>query len=54
MGAYLPVIVWTISIIICHYIAKYRGAEPSLFWRLFAIIFGPLAIPFAFFIKPDN
>lgn len=54
MNAFVPVIVWMVSIIICHLIATRRGVRPNLFWRLFVIILGPLAIPFVFFIKPDR
>jgi hypothetical protein len=54
MSPYVPFIIWTVSILICHWIATRRGARPNLFWRLFAIILGPFAIPFAFLIKPES
>jgi len=41
------------SIVICHYIAKSRGAKPVI-WAVMGAIFGPLAIPFALFAKPIN
>ena len=39
------------SIILCHQMAKSRGANP-VFWGVMGALFGPLAIPFAFFAKP--
>lgn len=39
-----------ISIVICHRIAKSRGAKPMI-WALLGGLFGPLAIPFALMIK---
>jgi hypothetical protein len=38
-------------IILCHQIAKRRGANP-VFWGVMGALFGPLAIPFVFFAKP--
>ena len=39
-----------ISAIICHYLAKKRGANVA-FWGVMGLVFGPLAIPFAFLSK---
>jgi hypothetical protein len=36
-----------ISIVVCHQVAKKRGAKP-VFWGVMGALFGPLAIPFAF------
>jgi hypothetical protein len=38
-------------IILCHLIAKNRGAKP-VFWGMMGAIFGPFAIPFAMNAKP--
>ncbi len=40
-----------ISAVVCHVIAKCRD-ENAVFWGVMGIIFGPLAIPFAFLSKP--
>ena len=40
-----------LSVFICHYIARKRGAEP-VFWGVMGFLFGPLAIPFAFLSRP--
>jgi len=40
-----------LSIFICYYIAKSRGAK-ARFWGIMGAMFGPLAIPFVFFSKP--
>lgn len=39
------------SAVACHYIAKSRDAN-FVFWGLMGALFGPFAIPFAFFSKP--
>ncbi len=38
-------------IILCHQIAKRRGAKP-VFWGVMGALFGPFAIPFVLFTKP--
>lgn len=53
MSPFVPFIIWAVSILVCHWIAMRRGARPNLFWRLFAIVLGPFAIPFAFLIRPE-
>lgn len=40
-----------VSIVICHVVAKRRGANP-VFWGTMAALFGPFAIPFVFMAKP--
>ena len=42
-----------ISAILCHYIARHRGAN-AVFWGVMGAVFGPLAIPFVFFSKADS
>lgn len=44
--------VFVISAILCHYIAKSRGAKP-VFWGILGASLGPLALPFAFASKPE-
>ncbi|GEM_PF-693730 len=39
------------SIVCCHTIAKARGAKP-VFWGVMGGLFGPFAIPFAYFAQP--
>jgi len=41
---------FVVSAILCHFVAKNRGANP-IFWGVMGVIFGPLAIPFVFFSK---
>ena len=41
------------SAILCHFIAKTRGANP-VFWGVMGVVFGPLAIPFVFMSKSKN
>jgi hypothetical protein len=40
-----------ICVILCHQIAKRRGAKP-VFWGVMGALFGPFAIPFVLFAKP--
>jgi uncharacterized membrane protein len=47
----LFIIVILASIAICHWIAKKRGVNP-VFWGLMGALFGPLAIPFVFLVRP--
>jgi hypothetical protein len=49
------VVVFLTSAIICHLIAKNRNAN-AVFWGVMGLVFGPVAIPFAFLSKPvaDN
>ena len=46
----LGIVLIILSAIICHFLAKSRGANP-VFWGVMGIVFGPLAIPFVFLAK---
>ena len=54
MAAYVPVIIWVISAIICHYIAQARNVKSNLVRRLIVVFLGPLAIPLTFLVKPET
>ena len=41
-----------VCIVLCHRIAKRRGARP-VFWGVMGALFGPFAIPFALMEKPE-
>lgn len=43
--AIVIILVFVVSIISCHTIAKKRGNNP-VFWGVMAAIFGPFALPF--------
>ena len=47
------VLIFIVSAIICHLIAKNRKGN-AVFWGVMGAIFGPIAIPFAFLSKPGN
>ncbi|MET0068683.1 MAG: hypothetical protein ABW096_01485 [Candidatus Thiodiazotropha sp.] len=53
MMIYLLLALNIASIVICHHIARSRGAKPFL-WAVLGALFGPLAIPFALMTKPDS
>ncbi|MFT5038630.1 MAG: hypothetical protein ACI94L_001200 [Flavobacteriaceae bacterium] len=42
-----------VSAYVCYTIAKERRAD-ARFWVWMGILFGPLAIPFVFFSKPEK
>jgi len=46
-------LIFMISIIVCHMIAKKRGGNP-VFWGIMGALFGPLAIPFSLMSKGKN
>ena len=54
MGAILPVIIWVTSAIICHLIARQRNVRVNHFRTMLIVVLGPLAIPLAFFFKPES
>ena len=54
MAPYVPALVWLISALAFELIARRRGATPTLPWRLAVVLFGPLAIPVAFLLRPDS
>lgn len=41
-----------LSIFVCHFIARRRGAK-AVFWGLMGAMFGPLAILFVFLSRPE-
>lgn len=45
------VLVTVVSIVACHMIAASRGGN-GVFWGTMGLVFGPLAIPFAFRARP--
>lgn len=49
----ISVAVLIVSAGVCHFVAKSRGAS-AVFWGVMGIVFGPLAIPFVFFAKPNS
>ena len=54
MANYMPVLVWTLSAVLCAYIAKKRGVRATVLRSVFVALFGPFAIPFALMVKPEK
>lgn len=54
MAAFIPIIIWIVSAIICHYIAHARNIKSNFVRRLIVVFLGPLAIPLALLIKPEK
>ena len=44
------VLVFLISAVVCHLLAKNKGLNP-VFWGVMGGVFGPLAIPFVILFK---
>ncbi len=38
--------------VICYFVARERGAK-TIHWTFLGVLFGPLAVLFVFFSKPD-
>jgi len=53
MGVIIVIVVVALSAVICHHVAKSRGANP-VFWGVMGLVFGPLAIPLSFFARPGR
>lgn len=51
--AFALVIISIVSAIICHFIAKRRGAD-AIFWGIMGMLIGPLAFPFALLSGPKE
>ena len=54
MGAYIPVLVWLASGVICHFIAKNRNVRETLIRRLVVVFLGPFAVPLVYLFKPEE
>jgi hypothetical protein len=54
MTAYIPALIWTLSAVVCLYIAKRRHVRPTPVWAMVVAILGPLAIPLALLARPDK
>ncbi len=54
MSTYIPVLIWTISAIICAYVAKKRGVKATVVRSVFVALVGPFAIPFVLMVKPEK
>ena len=51
MKIVIGMLIQLICMIVCHTIAKKRGANAK-FWAIMGCLFGPFAILFSFFSKP--
>jgi hypothetical protein len=54
LGAYIPLIIWLISGLICFVIANKRGIRTRLGWNLLIVFLGPFAIPLLFLARPEK
>ena len=54
MGAYIPALVWVISGIICHFIARKRNIRTTVPRQLAVVFLGPFAIPLVYLFRPED
>jgi len=54
MIAYIPVLIWILSAVVCLHIAKRRHVKATLSRKLVVALLGPFAIPLVFFSKPEK
>lgn len=53
MAIVIGILIALICMVVCHTVAKKRGAN-TIFWAVMGASFGPLAIPFSFLSKPKR
>jgi hypothetical protein len=52
MTAYIPALIWMLSAMACHLIAKRRHVKKTVALDMVAALLGPLAIPYVMIAKP--
>jgi hypothetical protein len=53
MAIFLLLAITVISAAICYFAAKQRGLNKP-YWVFMGVLFGPLAVPFVFLVKPNH
>ena len=46
MTAYIPALIWMLSSLVCHFIAKHRHLKTTALKEISVALLGPVAIPF--------
>jgi hypothetical protein len=54
MIAYIPALIWLLSNLACHVIAKRRHIKITAVRAMLVALLGPLAIPFVMAAKPQS
>jgi len=54
MTAYIPALIWLLSGVACHVIAKRRHVKPTAVRAMLVAVLGPIAIPFVLTATPDT
>jgi hypothetical protein len=54
MTAYIPALIWLLSNLACHVIAKRRHVKISAVRAMLFALLGPVAIPFVMAAKPQH
>jgi hypothetical protein len=54
MTAYIPALIWLLSGVVCHVIAKRRLVKPTAIRSMLVAVLGPIAIPYVLTAKPDT
>jgi cyanate permease len=54
MTTYIPALIWALSAVACHLIAKRRHVKKTVVIDLVVTVLGPVAIPFVMIAKPQR
>ena len=52
--AYIPVLIWLLSAVVCHLIAKQRLLKRTAIKNMIVALIGPFAIPWFLIAKPKK
>lgn len=54
MSAYIPALIWLLSAVACHLIAKRRHLKKTAIKDMTVAVIGPFAIPWFLVAKPEK
>lgn len=54
MAGYVLAFVWLVGAVFCDYVAGKRGVRKTAVRTILFAVFGPLAIPFVYVIRPEK
>ena len=52
--AYIPALIWLLSAVVCHLIAKRRSLKKTAIKDMIVALIGPFSIPWFLIAKPEN
>jgi hypothetical protein len=54
MTEYIPALIWLLSAVVCHRIAKRRRVKPTAVRAMLVALLGPIAIPLVMVAEPET